>query len=170
VNKTLKLFLAASGILIFAMGAFGAFIALRYTQTPASHESHSVIFEVTPSKSFATVSEELHKLGVINNARFFYLYARAIGARGKLRVGEYNLNTNMVPGEVLAAITSGKSRTKPFVVPEGYNIFEIADLYEKQGFGHREEFLALVQDKAFVKSLLGQEYDSFEGYLFPETY
>ena len=90
--------------------------------------------------------------------------------RSLLRVGEYDLNTNMIPGQVLAVITSGKSRTKPFVVPEGLNIFEISELFEKQGFGTSEEFLGFVKDKEFVKSLLGQEHNSLEGYLFPETY
>ena len=161
---------AAIVLLLLTSAGLGAFLALRYTQTPASRESQAVIFEVTPSMSFQSVATELKKVGVINNARFFYLYARAKGMRSLLRVGEYDLNTDMVPGQVLAVITSGKSRTKPFVIPEGLNIFEISEIFEKQGFGSSEEFLSLVKDKDFVKSVLGQEHDSLEGYLFPETY
>jgi UPF0755 protein len=170
MNKNLKILLGAAGFLILATAAFSTYLALSYTQSPASSQSHEVIFEVTPSMSFDSVSKDLQKAGVIKSSKLFYIYARVKGARGKLRVGEYSLNTNMVPGEVLAIITSGKSITRPFLVPEGYNVFEVADLYEKEGFGHKEEFLALAFDKAFVKSLLGEEHDSFEGYLFPETY
>ena len=170
MKKQLKLMLGAFVFLLLTSGGLGAFLALRYTQTPASKESRAVIFEVTPSMSFQSVAAELKKAGVINNAKFFYLYARARGIRSLLRVGEYDLNTVMVPGQVLAVITSGKSRTKPFVVPEGLNIFEISELFEKQGFGSSEEFLNLVKDKGFIKSILGQEHESLEGYLFPETY
>ena len=170
MKKNLKLFFAAIVLLLLTSAGLGAFLALRYTQTPGSQESRAVIFEVTPSMSFQSVAAELKKAGVINNAKFFYLYARARRMRSLLRVGEYDLNTNMIPGQVLAVITSGKSRTKPFVVPEGLNIFEISELFEKQGFGTSEEFLSFVKDKEFVKSLLGQEHNSLEGYLFPETY
>ncbi len=170
MKKNLKLLFAAIVLLLLTSAGLGAFLALRYTQTPGSQESRAVIFEVTPSMSFQSVAAELKKAGVINNAKFFYLYARARGMRSLLRVGEYDLNTNMIPGQVLAVITSGKSRTKPFVVPEGLNIFEISELFEKQGFGTSEEFLSFVKDKEFVKSLLGQEHNSLEGYLFPETY
>lgn len=170
MKKNLKLLFAAIALLLLTSAGLGAFLALRYTQTPGSQESRAVIFEVTPSMSFQSVAAELKKDGVINNAKFFYLYARAKGMRSLLRVGEYDLNTNMIPGQVLAVITSGKSRTKPFVVPEGLNIFEISELFEKQGFGTSEEFLGFVKDKEFVKSLLGQEHNSLEGYLFPETY
>ncbi len=169
-KSRIQLLAAATGFLVLIIFVAALIVALRYTQTPASSESHEVIYEITPSKTFATVSEDLYRLGVINNARSFYIYSRIKGKRGQLKVGEYALNTNMVPGEVLAVITSGKSRSRPFLVPEGYNVFEIAELYEKQGFGHRRDFLGLVLDKEFVRSLLGQAHDSFEGYLFPETY
>ncbi len=160
----------AVALLLSATMGLGAILALRYTQTPASHQSQIVILEVTPLMSFQAVAGELKKAGVIGNAKLFYLYARVKGMRSLLRVGEYELNTNMLPGQVLAVITSGKSRTKPFVVPEGLNIIEISDLFEERGFGSKKEFLALVKDKALVKSLLGQEQESLEGYLFPETY
>ena len=170
MKKNLKLLFAAFVFLILAATGLAVFLFGSYTQTPASHEVRQVIFEVTPSMSFQTTSEALKQVGVIHNARLFYLYARLKNMRSQLRVGEYELNTNMVPGQVLAVITSGKSRTKPFVVPEGLNIFEVSDLYEKEGFGKKDEFLALAKDKAFIKHLLGHDEDSLEGYLFPETY
>jgi UPF0755 protein len=169
-DSKVRLFIAAAGFLALSCFIIAIVITLRYTQTPASTENHQVIYEITPSKSFTTVADDLEKLGVIKNARRFYLYSRVTGKRGKLKVGEYELNTNMVPGQVLGIITSGKSRSRPFLVPEGHNVFEIAELYEKQGFGTKRDFLSLATDRAFVKSLLGKEHDSFEGYLFPETY
>jgi UPF0755 protein len=170
VKKSLKLFFTAAVVIVVLVGVLAAFITFRFIKTPASREAREVILEVTPSMSFQSTAKELQQAGVISNARMFYLYARLKGMRSHLRVGEYELSPDMLPGEVLAVITSGKSRTKPFVVPEGYNIFEISDLYEKQGFGRAQDFMALAVDKAFVKSLLGEEHESLEGYLFPETY
>ncbi|RYZ86132.1 MAG: endolytic transglycosylase MltG, partial [Proteobacteria bacterium] len=59
---------------------------------------------------------------------------------------------------------------KPFTVAEGLNIYEVAALYEAQGFGKKEDFLAVVKDPALIKQLLGEDAVSLEGYLYPETY
>ena len=170
MKKHFKLMLMAFSILLLALGGLLGLLTVKYTQTPASQDARSVVLEVMPAMSFQAVAQELKKVGVINNVKLFYLYARIKGLRSQLRVGEYELNTNMLPGQVLTIITSGKSLTKPFVVPEGLNIFETSELFEKQGFGTREEFLALTKDKSLVKNLLGEDAESLEGYLFPETY
>jgi UPF0755 protein len=85
-------------------------------------------------------------------------------------VGEYAIRKNAVPPEIMAIITSGKSIEYAITVQEGFNIFEIGDLLERQGMIKKQEFMALAQDPAFIKELLGEVHPSLEGYLFPETY
>lgn len=167
-----KTVIALFSVFILAIGltALAAYLVRDFTTRPASTQNEEVIYEVTLGKGFNGIAKELQGLGVVTNAEFFTYYARFTGQRSQLKVGEYQLNKNMNPQEVLAVITSGHSIAKPFTVSEGLNIFEIADLYESSGFGKAEEFLKLARDPAFVKSLLGQEADSLEGYLFPETY
>jgi UPF0755 protein len=56
------------------------------------------------------------------------------------------------------------------VVPEGYNMFEIASAIEAAGLGHKEEFLAVAtKDTALIRTVDPQA-KSLEGYLFPDTY
>jgi UPF0755 protein len=66
-------------------------------------------------------------------------------------------------------LISGKTLVFYFTVPEGYSIFEMADLFHQWGMMSREDFLATVRDKAFLKEL-DVDADSLEGYLFPDTY
>lgn len=165
---------AALGIIAFmvVVGLGGAlfFASQTFVHKPAGSSAEEIFFEVQKGKSFQSVSEELERKHLVSNAFFFSIYSRLKNGPQRLKVGEYALRPNMTPSQVLEIITSGKSVGKPFTISEGLNVFEIADLYQQQGFGTREEFLNLCFDKNLVKSLLGEEHDSLEGYLFPETY
>lgn len=168
--KKVLIFILALVCLLFAVGGSAAFFAWNFISSPASAESREIIYDLTPGKGFITVARELENQGVLKNADFFSFYAKITGERSKIKVGEYALNTNMTPAEVMAVITSGKSVARSFTVSEGLSIFEIAQLFERLGYGTEKEFLSAVRDPELIQTLLGARYESLEGYLFPETY
>ncbi|WP_374031697.1 endolytic transglycosylase MltG [Bdellovibrio bacteriovorus] len=170
MKKTILVLILAVVILLASVGGGVAYLAYQFTNSRPSDVAQDVVYEVTPGKGFATIAKELEEKGLVKNATFFNLFARFKGDRSKIKVGEYLLRTNMIPAEVLEAITSGKSIARSFTVSEGLSTYEIAELYEKQGFGTAESFMSLVRDPALIQSLLGEKADSLEGYLFPETY
>ena len=56
------------------------------------------------------------------------------------------------------------------LIPEGYNIFDIAQAVEQAGLGSQAEFLkAEMRDTALI-ARWRPHADSLEGYLFPDTY
>lgn len=166
---TLIALTAVLSLMVAVGGAFG-YLAYEFTNSAPSAESTEVIYEVKPGQSFNVIAKDLENQGLVKNAFAFSMYARLVNQRQNVKRGEYGLRKNMVPREILAVITSGKSIAKPFTVSEGLNIYEISDLYEAQGFGKKADFMALVKDKAFAQQLLGEPVESLEGYLFPETY
>jgi UPF0755 protein len=56
-----------------------------------------------------------------------------------------------------------------FVLPEGYSLYQAAELLEQKGYFKRDAFLAACRDSALLERL-GVRAASFEGYLFPATY
>lgn len=86
-----------------------------------------------------------------------------------MQPGDYRLNSAMTPVEILEKMASGVSDARKFVVPEGYSIYQLAELLEKQGLFGGKEFLAVCKDKQVLQHFdLGAK--SVEGYLFPGTY
>lgn len=170
MKKTFLVLSLALLVLLAAVGGGVAFLAYQFTSSRPSDLAQDVVYEVTPGKGFATIASELEQKGLVKNAMFFNIYARFKGDRSRIKVGEYLLRTNMTPPEVLATIVSGKSIARSFTVSEGLSTYEIADLYERQGFGTAASFLALTRDPQLIQSLLGEKVPSLEGYLFPETY
>jgi UPF0755 protein len=169
--KKLVLVITVSCIALLAAVAGGiAYLGYEFTKTRPSNSEQEVIYEVVTGKSFGTIARELEQKGLIRNANFFSYYAKYKGDRSKIKVGEYLFKTNMLPDEVLQILVSGKSIAKSFTVSEGLSTYEIADLYEKNGYGKAAEFMNLVRDPQLIESLLGEKLESLEGYLFPETY
>jgi len=168
-KATLITLIAVFSLIVAGAAAFG-YLAYDFTHTAPSADTTEVIYEVKPGQSFNVIAKDLESKGIVKNAFAFSMFARFTNQRSLIKRGEYALSPNMLPNEVLMVITSGKSVSKPFTVAEGLNIYEIADLYEKEGFGKKDEFLALAKDSSFTKQLLGEPATSLEGYLFPETY
>ncbi|MBC7740827.1 MAG: endolytic transglycosylase MltG [Bdellovibrionaceae bacterium] len=146
------------------------FFGHQTLKTPMSDDATEVLFDVSPGSNITQITNSLQEHGLIRNGPIFLFYARLKKLNSKLKVGEYSLNRSMAPDEILSVIISGKSVARNFTVAEGLSIFDISDIIEKSGFGQKEEFLALVRDKEFIKSTLGEEVESLEGYLYPETY
>jgi UPF0755 protein len=56
------------------------------------------------------------------------------------------------------------------VIPEGYNILDIANAVQAAGLGSRADFLTVARSDVSQISDLDSQAPSLEGYLFPDTY
>lgn len=170
MNKKIKLFGLAFGILIAAISLAASFFYYQFIFAPMGDDKTEIVFDVAPGETFHDQSVKLEQQGLIRNAWVFSKYARLKKMSSKLKVGEYSLNKSMSPTQMLNVLVSGKSIARRLTIAEGLNIYDIGEIIEKTGFGKKEEFLKLVKDKEFIKSLTGENLESLEGYLYPETY
>lgn len=157
-------------VIVTALVGGGWWIWNGFVNSPSTNLATEVVYEVKPGLTLTRVAHDLESKGIVRKAEWFLLLARIKGRQNAMKVGEYLLTMNMKPTEVLDVITSGRSVGRNFTVAEGLNIFEVADLYGKTGFGSKHEFWKWVTDPDFASSLLGERVTSLEGYLFPETY
>lgn len=170
MSKKIKLFISAFGLLILSVAISGVYFYSQVLGHGVSTDSTEILFDVNPGQSMNSISEMLEQKHLVKNAKIFSLYARFKGIGGKLKRGEYSLNQTMNAAQILQIITSGKSVARNFTVAEGLNIFDIAELLEKNNYGTKQEALKLFFDREFIKNILGEDLESLEGYLFPETY
>jgi len=158
------------GILAIIAGITVLLWIRLYAVTPGPlQEENGVIVYIPPDTGFKKIETILISHGVIEPDPRFPVIARFMGVSNKLKAGEYRFKAGQTPYQVLRALESGSTLQRPLTIPEGENIYQIADIITAQGCGSRERFLALVQDPEFVKGF-GLKADSLEGYLFPDTY
>lgn len=118
------------------------------------------------------VSEILEQEGIIKNRHFFTLLTTALGKKTKIRAGEYEFHSRMLPLDVLDALVRGKLKRHLVTIPEGYTLSQIAQLLEDLNIIEKNGFLQKATSPDLINSLgLSQlAGPTLEGYLFPDTY
>lgn len=137
--------------------------------TPLSPEASQVVIELKKGGSLNNISSLLRQKGLIKDPHAFKLLAIIKGVVSNLKAGEYRLSPAMTQVEILNKITRGLVIQHSITIPEGYNIYEIGDLLQKNNITKRDTFIARVFDPEIINKL-GFNTHSLEGYLFPETY
>ncbi len=131
-------------------------------------DDQATYVDIVPGTGTQALAAQLEQAGVLRN-RYAFDLLRAIKG-GKLIAGEYRFNHPAPATEIYARMVRGDIYTRPLTIPEGYNIFEIAQAVESAGFGSRDTFLAAERTQTSLIADLAPNAPSLEGYLFPDTY
>ncbi len=171
MTNKLKIIFLSTASLFVALTTVVLFFGYQTLKSPMNtSDKTEILFDVTPGSSMAQVAVDLEARGLIRNSQIFLFYTRLQKLNSKIKVGEYALNRSMKPDEIMATIISGKSVARNFTLVEGLNLFDVADILQQSGFGPKEEYLAIMRDRIFIRNILGEDLESLEGYLYPETY
>lgn len=127
------------------------------------------LFKVSKNESTAAILDNLYKEGIIKNKFFFKILIKLKGGDRNILYGHYLIKKDTTPVALWEKMIKGEVERYKITIPEGYNIYQIAQLIENQKLGNRKRFLDLVKDRKFIKTL-GLDLPLLEGYLFPATY
>ncbi len=155
-------------LLLLAGGGAAAYLWLAWTQPYKNFPSEGVFVTVPHGASCRAIARILKDNGVIPSELAFRLYCRR-HRRQTLQAGEYFFDHAAAGREVFDTLASGRVYEKSVTIPEGYTMFDIAALLDKEGVLSREMFLAVARDASQVHDL-APEARSLEGFLFPATY
>ncbi len=170
MRRKFLVFILSAGLLVAGLGGLFYLLTKQFLFEGPEQVGREVIYEVKLGQSFNSIANDLKAQGVLKSSEAFRIYGRFTRQIPNVKTGEYRLSTAMTPPQVMSVITSGFSVTRALTIPEGYSVFEIAELLEARGFAPKAEVMKLSFDKSFVKKVLGVERPSLEGYLYPETY
>lgn len=136
---------------------------------PEKEPGREIIVTVPKGASVSQIGAILQETGIIRSRLVFKLVALIRGEQRNIKAGDYVLKAGSDAGDVLDQLISGKTLMLSFTVPEGYNLFQIGDLFQQSGIMSRDELFALARDQNFLNEN-GVEGSSLEGCLFPDTY
>jgi UPF0755 protein len=139
---------------------------------PPSKTALAKLIFVKKGTHLKKVSEILKQEGVIKNSHFFILLTTILGKKAKIKAGEYEFHTQMLPLEVLDALVKGQVKHHLVTIPEGYTLSQIAQLLEDLNLVDKKGFLQKASSSAFINALGLSQFagPNLEGYLFPDTY
>ena len=154
-------------LLLVALLLAAAAAALIYLPYGPTTEA---FVDIPPGTGTQAIAAQLEHAGIIRTQYVFYLL-RAIKG-GTLKAGEYRFDHPAPLTDVYARILKGDVYTRSLTIPEGFNIFDIAQAVQAAGLGNAQEFLAAERQhtELIAPFTAGSHPASLEGYLFPDTY
>ena len=103
--------------------------------------SQGVYVDIPRGASRRTISRLLAEQSVVRNRWVFEALTRFRGQR-TLQAGEYLFNHPVNAFDVFDTIANGRVFVRELVIPEGYSMFDIADLVERESFTSKNDFLS----------------------------
>ena len=136
---------------------------------PLDPKGEKLFLDIPPGQTFNKLAEELEKKRLIRSHTDMKILVRLFGYPA-LPQGEYELSANMSLWAIFQHIKQGKEKSFLIRFPEGLNHYEMGELLKNHNWPAADNFLKEVWNKALIKKTLNQNLDSFEGYLFPDSY
>jgi len=153
-------------LILIAAGLVGFFVYVPYgpgTET---------FVDIAPGTGTVGIADQLQREGIIRSKYAFEAVKE--WKQGSLKAGEYRFDHAVRLTEVYARLVKGDVYTRTVVIPEGFNIFDIAQAIQAAGLGADSGGAqGFLKAETFHVELIRQwnpTASSLEGYLFPDTY
>ncbi len=124
--------------------------------------------EVVPGMGSRTIAALLEEHRIIRSRYVFDLWHVLRG--GTLKAGEYRFDQPATLEAVYNRLVRGDVYTRTVTIPEGFNLFDIAQAVQDAQLGSKESFLAAAKQDVALIADLDPGAKNLEGYLFPDTY
>lgn len=122
-----------------------------------------------PGYTTRRIARELKSAGVIRSTQAFVLW-HALHRRPSLKAGEYLFEHDANAIEIHSRLARGDVYFHTVVIPEGFNLFDIAAAIDSAGLGQASDFVKVATADTALIADLAPQTTSLEGYLFPNTY
>ena len=155
-----KIIISLIGLILIISGT------LYWLNSPPDLAREEKIF-INKGDSVGSTARLLKEKNLIKNSDFFKFLA--IIQRAGVIDGRYKIFKGMTSNEILRRLSRGDILKRKVTIPEGYNIYEIAERLSKEEITGYDDFIRFSFDKDFLLSI-GIGSSSAEGYLYPDTY
>ena len=149
-----------------AILGFGALLYM-YAKTPLNLKPQAQEISIKPKSSLKSIANQLVEQQVISNALPFVLLARLLGKEPYLQAGDYTLNKNISPYQLMLSLNHGKSTQGSITFIEGQTFKQMrAKLAKNDAVKNTIKSLT----DAEVMRLVGSGEKHAEGMFFPDTF
>lgn len=153
---------------LFLLLILAAAAAIAYCVLAPFGPSSQTFVDIPAGTSTRQIAVLLKRKGVIRSELVFDAMHMVKG--GTLKAGEYKFDHPSQMADVYARLRRGDVYTVSVTIPEGSNMFDIAQRFQAAGFGPKEAFLNSARANVRLVADLDPQAKSLEGYLFPDTY
>lgn len=134
----------------------------------APNDMRDDVILIKKGEALSHAAANLKEKNLIKNEKFFVLLA-FLEKKSNIITGKYKINSGMSTSDIIKKLSSGDIIRRKVTLPEGFNLYQIAERLEENEITSKEEFLKYSYDEEFLKSM-NLKHQSIEGLIFPDTY
>ena len=154
-------------VIFLLMTLLAVSLGTRELVLPAGPSAETFV-EVVPGMGSRGIAALLAEHRIIRSRYAFDLWHVLRG--GTLKAGEYRFDGPATLAAVYNRLVRGDVYTRTVTIPEGFNLFDIAQAVQDAHLGSKESFLAAAKQDVALIADLDPGAKNLEGYLFPDTY
>ncbi|MBZ4201249.1 MAG: endolytic transglycosylase MltG [Methylotenera sp.] len=138
-----------------------------YSTSPLKLQPNSQEISIQANSGLKSIAKQLVNQGVLNDPWRFILIAKLLNKEAYLQAGDYTLNKNVTPYQLLLSLNHGKTTQASITFIEGHNFFQLQEKIRKNDA--LKQTLSNVSEAEIMRSLNSQ-YSVAEGLFFPDTF
>lgn len=171
-KKSKKGLVAVLIFLLLIIIAVGASVYFAMDICGWSGNNNGVYVEIREGATLKEIADVLEDEDIIDHEDIFYLYAK--NKYVDFKSGGHVFKSSMSYGEICEQLCKmPQASYVKVLIPEGYEIWKVAEAIEKAGLVSAEDFIKSAENDSFDYDFLAQKYGvtyKLEGFLFPATY
>lgn len=163
MNKLIKYTLLIGFLSILGLGAW----LLHYAKTPLNLSPEAQEITIKPNSGLKSIANQLVAQQVIPSALPFVILTKLLQKEPYLQAGEYTLNKNITPYQLLLSLNHGKATQGSITFIEGKTFAQMRAKLAKN-----DTVKSTIEDlsDAEVMRLVGKGEPHAEGLFFPDTF
>ena len=151
---------------ILSLFCFGAWLTI-YAKTPLNISPQAQEISIRPNSGLKSIANQLVAQKVIKNALPFIMLGRLLGKEPYLQAGDYTLNKNVTPYQLLLSLNHGKSTQGSITFIEGKTFKQMrAKLVKNDAV---KSTITDLSDAELMR-VVGNGEKYAEGLFFPDTF
>ena len=161
--KRIKRWLFLSLLVTIVLAGWLAYYAISSLKLqPNSQE-----ITIQPKSGLRSIANQLVRQGVLKEPWRFIIIAKVLHKESYLQAGDYTLNRNVTPYQLLLSLNHGKATQGSVTFIEGRTFAQMRSKIEKND-AVKQTITVLSESEVLRK--VGSEYTVAEGLFFPDTY
>jgi len=161
--KRIKKWLFLSLLVSLALGGWLAYYAVSSLKLqPNSQE-----ITIQPKSGLKSIANQLVQQGVLAEPWRFIIIAKVLHKESYLQAGDYTLNRNVTPYQLLLSLNHGKATQGSVTFIEGRTFAQMRSKLEHNDAV--KQTISMLSESEILRRV-GSEYNVAEGLFFPDTY
>ena len=163
LKKALSLLLTA----VLLISLYIGFQFHQFKNLPINTSSDTVTFSIPKGATIRQVSQNLTDHGLISDPFMFIVLAKINGQETHIKAGEYQLNTQHTPNDILNLFIKGSSINYSFTIIEGWTFKQLIEELKQDSI--LEHTIGDADSQEIMVQISGEKGHP-EGLFLPDTY